>query len=79
MNKIHTSSAAVVAVFCLTASAPANSQEFFESAYARPAEMVDGLHVGRRIEGAGIFAPARAAAAQNCHAGSACGRRLVAH
>jgi hypothetical protein len=79
VNKILTSTGAVVTVFCLTARAPANSQEFFASAYARPAEMVDGLHVGTRVDGADIFAPARVVAAQNCHAGTVCGRRLIAH
>jgi hypothetical protein len=76
MNNILTSSIVVV---CLAASAPAKSQEFFASAYARPAEMVDGLDVGTRIDGADIFAPARVTVAQNCHAGTACGRRVVAH
>jgi hypothetical protein len=79
MNKILTSFVAAPALVCLAASAPANSQEFFASAYARPAEMVDGLRVGTRVEGADIFAPARVVVAQNCLGGTACGRRHVAH
>jgi hypothetical protein len=79
MNKILKSSVAAAAVLCLAGSAPANSQEFFASAYARPAEMVDGLRVGTRVEGSDIFASARVVVAQNCLGGTACGRRHVAH
>jgi hypothetical protein len=79
MSKIVKSSVAAAAVVCLGANARANVQEFFASAYARPAEMVDGLHVGTRVEGSDIFTSARVVLAQNCLGGTVCGRPRVAH
>jgi hypothetical protein len=37
---------------------------FFANAYARPAETVEGVDVGTRVDDADIFAPATAAASQ---------------
>lgn len=80
MKKILLSSALILSVFCLLASASAKAQDlFFDSAYARPAENVDGIHVGRRFHARATFAPTTAAVAQNCHAGAACDRRQIAH
>jgi hypothetical protein len=64
MKRILVSSALTLSVFFLLASASAKAQEFFVSAYARPAEMVDGIDVGRRVDGADISVPATAAASQ---------------
>jgi hypothetical protein len=83
MKKILVSSALTLSVFFVLASASAKAQELFEfdSAYARPFEMVDGLALGARAD---IFAPttvavAPAVAAQKCPPGAACGRRRFAH
>ena len=51
MKKILVSSALTLSAFFLLASASAKAQQlFFKDAYARPAEMVDGLHVGARFD-----------------------------
>jgi hypothetical protein len=71
MKNILLSSALALTAYCLLASASAAAQDF-PSAYARPAEIVDGIDVGSRVD---VFAPAKAVAAQKCRAGAACGRR----
>jgi hypothetical protein len=79
MKKILVSATLALSVFCLEAGASAKAQEFFfANAYARPVEMVDGIDVGSRVDGADTFAPTTVAAAQNCRAGAAC-ERPVAH
>ena len=71
MKNILVSSALALTAYCLLASASAAAQDF-PSAHARPAEIVDGIDVGSRVD---VFAPAKAVAAQKCRAGAACGRR----
>ena len=75
MKNILISSALALSAFCLLSSGSAKAQEFFTNAYARPVEMVDGLHVGARFQSGPRITSAAALAAQDCHAGTACGRR----
>lgn len=56
MKNILVSSALALTAYCLLASASATAQDFtFPSIYARPAEIVDGIDVGSRVD---FFAPA---------------------
>jgi hypothetical protein len=63
-----------LSVFFLLASASAKAQEFFfPNSYSQPTEMVNGINVGRSVEGADIFAPNTVAPA------TATGRRQIVH
>ena len=75
MKKILASSALALSAFCLLSSGSAKAQEFFTNAYARPVEMVDGMNVGARFQSGPRVASATALSAQDCRAGTACGRR----
>jgi hypothetical protein len=75
MKNILVSSALALSAFCVLSSGSAKAQEFFTNAYARPVEMVDGIHVGARFQSGPRIASATVLAAQDCHAGTACGRR----
>ena len=82
MKKILVSSALTLSVFFLLASASAEAQQInlFDSAYARPFELDEGLDLGARAD---YFAPttvavAPAGAAQT-PAVAAHGRRQIAH
>lgn len=76
MKKILVSSALALSAFCLLSNGSAKAQEFFTNAYARPVEMVDGIQVGARFQSGPRVASA-AVSAQDCHAGTACGRRQI--
>ena len=54
MKNILVSSALALTAYCLLASASATAQDF-PAAQARPAELVDGIDVGSRVD---VFAPA---------------------
>lgn len=77
MKNIFVTSALALSAICLLSSGSAKAQEFFTNAYARPVEMVDGIHVGARYQNGPRVASAAALAAQDCHAGTACGRRQI--
>jgi hypothetical protein len=81
MKKILVSSALTLSVFFLQASASAEAQQInrFDSAYARPAELDEGLDLGARAD---YFAPTVAVApavAAQTPAVAAHGRRQIAH
>lgn len=75
MRNILTSAAAAMALSLLAASAPAHAQTTFESVYAQPAEMVDGVDIGGRIAPAHHIGAATGAKVQRPRAGDAYGRR----
>lgn len=79
MGRILLSSAAALALVIFTANAPSKAQVTFESAYAQPAVMVDGIHVGARISREPEIGPFPVVAAHNPHPASAIGRRHRAH
>lgn len=84
MRLMLTLSVAAMALLSFAANAPANAQVTFESAYAQPANMLDGVDVGARISmEPDVFAPPPQqqveVAAVRCQPGQACGghRRAV--
>lgn len=75
MGRILSSSAAAVLLF-LTATAPSKAQVTFESIYAQPAVMVDGIDVGARISREPEIGPVTVVAAISPRArAAASGRR----
>lgn len=75
MRKILTSAAAAMALSFLAASAPAQAQVTFESVYAQPAEMVDGVDIGARIAPGRDVGAAPAVGIHTNRPGSVYGRR----
>lgn len=63
----------------LAANAPAKAQVVFESIYAQPANMVDGIDVGTRESSTADHASASVAAEQRCPAGARCERGHGGH
>jgi hypothetical protein len=84
MKQLLLTLALAPAMLCLAANAPVRAQSTLDNAYTQPADIVDGIQVGRRISRSAEFdqdlaPPTRVAAAHKCRAGAPCERHSHIH
>jgi len=67
MRHVISTSAIALTMLCVVARSPASAQYAFESAYAPPAQMIDGVNIGARIGSSQSDRAAIGPASHQCH------------